>query len=115
MKLRIKETQEVKDLEIRDRNGVEWTNDLLGNYDALKFNKETEEYEMSQEAYEFWSEYIKNHVSDEREVIELAEELGIEESEIWERIHYTLNLDIGNEHIIIQKVLEEIRKECGIY
>jgi len=112
MKLRIKETQEVKVLEIRDKNGIEWTNDLLGNHGALQFNDETEEYEMNQEDYEWWSEFIKNHEADEQEVTELAEELGIEESEIWERINQELNCDLGDEHMIIQNVLEEIRKEA---
>lgn len=112
IKLKIRETQEVKVLEIRDKNGIEWTNDLLGNYDALQLNDETKEYEMNQEDYEWWSEYIKNHEADEQEVMELAKELGIEESEIWERINQDLNYDLGNEHIIIQNILGEIRKEA---
>lgn len=112
MKLKIRETQEVKVLEIRDKNGIEWTKDLLGNYNALQFNDETEEYEMNQEDYEWWLEYIKNHEADEQEVMELAEELGIEESEIWERINQNLNCDLGVEHIVIQNVLEEIKKEA---
>lgn len=112
MKLKIRETQEVKVLEIRDKNGIEWTKDLLGNYDALQFNYETEEYEMNQEDYEWWLEYIKKHEADEQEVMKLAEELGIEESEIWERINQNLNCDLGDEHMIVQNVLEEIRKEA---
>ena len=112
MKLKIRETQEVKVLEIRDKNGIEWTKDLLGNYDALQFNDETEEYEMNQEDYEWWLEYIEKHEADEQEVMKLAEELGIEESEIWERINQNLNCDLGDEHMIVQNVLEEIRKEA---
>ena len=110
MKLRIRETQEVKVLEIRDKNGIEWTKDLLGNYDALQFDCETEQYEMNQEDYEWWLEYIKNHEADEQEVMELAEELGIEEFDIWKRINTECN-DLGEEHLIVQNVLEEIRKD----
>jgi len=72
----------------------------------------TDEHECSQETYEWWSEYIKNHEADEQEVMELAKELGIEASEIWERINQNLNCDLGDEHMIIQNVLEEIRKEA---
>jgi hypothetical protein len=111
VKLRIRETQDVKVLEIRGKNGIEWTNDLLGNYNALQYNDITEEYEMNQDDYEWWSEYIKNREADEQEVIELAGELGIEESEIWERIDMNLVCDLGDEHMIIQNILEEIRKE----
>ena len=111
MKLKIRETQEVKELEIRDKNGIEWTKDLLGNYDALQFDCETEQYEMNKEDYEWWKEYIKNHEADEQEVMELAEELGIEECDIWERINQNLNF-LGDEHTVVQNVLEEIRKEA---
>lgn len=112
MKLKIRETQEIKVLEIRDQNGIEWTIDLLGNYDALQYNSKTEEYEISQEDYEWWLEYIKKYEADEQEVIELAAELGIEESEIWERISQNLNCELGDEHMVIQSVLEEIRAEA---
>lgn len=111
MEIRIRETQEVKDLEIRAKNGIEWTYDLLGNYDALHYTIDTEEYEMDQEEYEWWQKYIENHEADEQEVMELAEELGIDEWEIWEIINDYMFGDLDNEHMIIQNVLEEIRKE----
>lgn len=112
MKLRIKETQEVKVLEIRDRDGIEWTMDLLGNYDTLQFNDKTGEYEMSQEDYNWWSEYIKNHKADEQRVTELAEELGIKEFEIWDRINRARIDDLDDEHTVITNVLEVIRNEA---
>lgn len=111
MKLRIKETQEIKTLEMKDKNKIEWTEDLLGNYDSLHFNEETEEYEMNLNDYEWWSEYIENRKADAEEVMKLAEKLGIEPSEIWEKINKELNCDLGCEHAIIQNVLREIRKE----
>ena len=49
-------------------------------------------------------------MSDEQEVMELAEELGIEEFDIWKRINTECN-DLGEEHLIVQNVLEEIRYE----
>ena len=112
MKLRIKETQEVKVLEIRDKNGIEWTMDLLGNYDTLQFNDKTGEYEMSQEDYDWWSEYIKNHKADEQRVTELAEELGIREFEIWDRINRARIDDLSDEHTVITNILEVIRNEA---
>ena len=43
--------------------------------------------------------------------MELAAELGIEEFDIWERINQNLNF-LGDEHTVVQNVLEEIRKEA---
>jgi len=54
--------------------------------------------------------YFGAGMSDEQEVMELAEELGIEEFDIWKRINTECN-DLGEEHLIVQNVLEEIRKD----
>ena len=38
-----------KELEAIGTNGVEWTNDLFGNYDALHYDTKTEQYTMTEE------------------------------------------------------------------
>lgn len=56
--------------------------------------------------------YEINKRNDKQEIIELAEELGIETSEIWNRLNEECNpLDEDNEHDEIQRVLSDIRKE----
>lgn len=37
-------------------DGIEWTNDLLGNYDALHYDEDTEQYTMSEDDFEWWAE-----------------------------------------------------------
>ena len=86
MEIRIIETKELKDLTIKDTNGIDWTNDLLGNADATIYNEETEEHEMSQETFDWWEEYINNNASDQLELVELAEELEIDEDTIRLRV-----------------------------
>jgi hypothetical protein len=107
MKIFITETKEFKTLTIKS-NGVEWTGDLLGNHD-VKFNADAEAYEMTQEDFNWWSEYIESRKADEQEVTELAEELKIAESEIWDRIQADFGCDLGDEHMITQNVLAEIK------
>jgi hypothetical protein len=39
-------------------NGIEWTEDLLGNHDALNYDEEAEVYVMSEEDFKWWEELI---------------------------------------------------------
>ena len=114
MLIRILETQEEKDLSIVGKRGIDYTVDLLGNHGALHRNEETEEYEMAQEDYEWWLNYINNCNADDQEIEELAEDLGINESEIRERINQELDGELENEHWIIQRILEEIKEETQL-
>ena len=41
------------------KNGLEWTEDLLGNYNALKYDNENECYKMSEEDFNWWEKQIK--------------------------------------------------------
>jgi hypothetical protein len=114
MLIRIIETQEEKDLSIENKRGIDYTVDLLGNCDALHHNEETEEHEMTQEEYEWWLNYINNSKADDQEIEELAEDLGINESEIRERINQEFDGELENEHWTIQRILEEIREETQL-
>lgn len=109
MEIRIKKTNELKDLSIVDSNGIEWTGDLLGNNNAISYNNETEEYEMSEDDFEWWNEYITNYENDEKEIEELAEDLEIEKSEIWERVQ-ELYTEMDAEHFIKQNVIAEFKE-----
>ena len=39
----------VKELEAIGKNGIEWTNNLLDNYDALHYDDEKEQYTMTED------------------------------------------------------------------
>jgi len=76
MMIRILETGELKDLTIRDKNGIEWTKDLMGDDDNLKYNYDDDVYELPKESFVWWDEYITNKIVDDEEIEELAEEYG---------------------------------------
>lgn len=113
MKITIKETGEIKELVITGTNGIEWTNDLLGNNGVLTWNKETEQHEMSQDDFDWWKEYIDNYEDDTLRAEELAIDLGIEVSVINERIAEAMEgyNDLDMEHLIKLNVFEEMRNE----
>lgn len=111
MKIRIKGTGELKELRVVGNNGVEWTGDLLGNYDATTHNRETEEHEMSSTDFEWWDEYICHLEKDASEIAELAEEFGIDESKLWDRINENMTGELGDEHQIKQNFIVEIKSE----
>jgi hypothetical protein len=85
MEIRIKETKEVKYLCIRDKNGTEWTADLvLGADETIVYNKEDNILETSNETYEWWKNYIEGHVKVESALDELMadfEDLGMDDDE----------------------------------
>lgn len=59
------------------KNGIEWTNDLLGNYDALRYDEEQEAYTMSEEDFAWWEPVVDmlNEINDlEKELDEGAME-----------------------------------------
>jgi hypothetical protein len=111
MEFRIKESGEVKDLTIIDKNGIEWTGDLLGNNNALEYNKTTDEHVLSEEDFDWWKQYIKDFNADAEEAEELAEELGIEESEIWEEYNMMATNDLNDEHDIKQHIFKRLRSQ----
>ena len=111
MEIRINETKELKELIATGNNGIEWTQDLLGNHNALKYNRDTDEYEMSQYDFDWWENYITTSEADEAAVEELAEELGIDSQDIWVRINNNMYHDLSQEHRVIQSTLDEIREE----
>lgn len=92
-----------KNLVANGKNGIEWTQDLLGNYDALNINQETDEYEMTEEDFEWWSEeidklnqikYIEDELSEEqRDEYEKENfDCGDLESETNARLNYLKSL-----------------------
>lgn len=75
---------EARELEAIGKNGIEWTNDLLGNYDALHYDDEHEAYTMSEDDFEWWEPVVDmlNEINDLEE--ELDEDARTEyEAEYW--------------------------------
>lgn len=75
---------EARELTAMGINGIEWTTDLLGNYDALHYDNDTDEYTMAEDEFEWW----KPVVDMLNEINELEQELGEDargkyESEYW--------------------------------
>lgn len=67
-----------KELEAIGKNGIEWTNDLLGNHDALHYDEEQDAYTMTEEEFEWWEPVVEmlNKVNDLED--ELDEDTRVE-------------------------------------
>lgn len=63
---------EARELEAIGKNGIEWTNDLLGNYDALHYDNEKEAYIMSEEDFAWWEPVVDmlNEINDLEEELD---------------------------------------------
>ena len=58
MKIRIKETKEVTELTLRDKNGIDYFGDLSANDDNITYNREDDVYECDSDTYDFWETVI---------------------------------------------------------
>lgn len=56
--MRILVNGEERELRAVTSDGIEWTGDLLGDYDDLHYDRETDDYTMSEEAYAWWEVLI---------------------------------------------------------
>jgi hypothetical protein len=68
---------QIKGLSIRDRNGIDWTQDLIGNCgygDAgFTWNDDAEMYETSEENFTWWETYIEGQEEVDAKVDELID------------------------------------------
>ena len=75
-----------KEMELKaiGKNGIEWTNDLLGNYDTLHYDEEQDTYTMTEDEFAWWEPVVEmlNQIGDLEE--ELDEDARAEyEAECW--------------------------------
>lgn len=66
------------------KNGIEWTNDLLGNYDTLHYDEEQDAYTMTEDEFAWWEPVVEmlNEINGLEE--ELDEQARAEyEAESW--------------------------------
>lgn len=74
--MRILVNGEERELTAIGNNGIEWTRDLLGNYDALpEYDEEADASIMSEDDFDWWQKEIEKL----NEIAELEEELDDED------------------------------------
>lgn len=78
-----------KELVANGNHGIECTNDLLGNYDALHYNADLEQYTMNDAEFEWWEDVIDML----NEVSELENELDSDTREEYEAESWASDLD----------------------
>ncbi len=135
MDVRIRETGEIKGLNIVDANGISWVTDLIGNAGALTDGQFVHDdspdneygYVADQETYDWWKNYIDGQNRTNDDIDELASQLedaGYDEDDydmppesyIRSRLQDdTRNWSDYEDHRYIQvDILNEIRKEFNL-
>ena len=121
MEFRIKGTNEIVELKVYDKNGVEWTRDLIGGSGALgdyiHWDENDEIYVISQDDYDWWVNYIKEYEEGEGEFKKLKRDLH--QKYDWEQVNDILSTEyysqLGNDdynsHANERRMaIEEIRR-----
>ena len=109
MKIRIDETQELRELIATEDNNVEWTQDLIAGRNIESYDEDGIPT-MTLENFDWWADYIATSEADEAAVEELAEELDMDSQDIWDRINKNMGCDMDEEHWVIQSILAQIRE-----
>ena len=112
MKIRIIETKELRELEaVNPETGCDNIGDIIGNVSDIRYNDETEEYEMNEAAFDWWSEYVEHHLADEERLRTLRKEYDYDEiQDIIEEELASAN-DYENHHDAYARAFERIVAE----
>lgn len=118
MNIKIEETGEIKSLSIVDRNGTDWTQDLLGNAGALSDGQFVAQddgtYLADQDTYDWWDKYIQDHRQTETDIDNLATELDIDRQIIVDCVvEHQSGYDMDQERDAALQAMDEIRAEYG--
>lgn len=118
MTIRINETSEVKELSITDINGIDFTNDLIGNSgaigDTIIWDDENECYTTDEDTFDWWDDYANKLKSDTEELEELKELYDNDKiSDIINDEFFGIN-DYNDHHRTYQTAFERIRNELAM-
>ena len=94
MKIMIKETSKLEELTIRDKSNIEWTYDLIGNAGLTR--NEDGLYEMTQEEYNWWIDFVKIYDLCQEEFLTYEQLAEVEESYL---VNYVENNGNSGKHI----------------
>ncbi len=91
-------------------NGIDWVQDILGNYNAYEYNDETEEYEMTGESIEWWKDMF-NQMKEVDSLFGNLEEI-VDDYEEYQKIANEMKEEAGNndletEYAMLKNLLEE--------
>ena len=65
-----------KELVITDpEKGGDWTEDCLGDFGDITWNNDEDRFEMEQDAYEWWVEYLEKRSAIEEKIYELDDDI----------------------------------------
>lgn len=84
MQIIITETSEIKTLDLRDGNGIDWTSDLLGNVGAFAPADDSDpedRYRLTQSDFDWWENQIAEIEQADALIAEFAEKYGSDERE----------------------------------
>ena len=88
---------EIKNLTAIGKNSVEWTEDLLGGYESsYHYDEDNEEYTMSADDYEWWSDIVDKLNQIEEMKAELTDE-ELEEYNFEDFNYVDLETDVNAE------------------
>jgi hypothetical protein len=109
MDVTIIETGEQEELGIIDpKSGVNWINDLMGNYGALpEYDGETGTYKMTREEFNWWAALTKRYQAADNRYHRLEKDLDDDKSaELIEAAH-SINVDLEDFPAALQDVCDQ--------
>lgn len=107
---RILETNELKQLGLKNIHGMDWFPPILKRKYLQK--NEAGDYIITQKDYDTVKQYIVDYFITEEELIGISVEFDLSETDIRNRVHEAISdQEIEQHHVITRTILSDIRDE----
>lgn len=106
----------VKSLNIYDKNGINWSADLIGNcvnFSKMPKDEDSDMLIMSEDDFNMWEQYISDYKVDEETIDSLKAEFNISAEDMNEWLFSIMldGIDMEYHHREKQKLFDKIRAE----
>lgn len=101
----------VRELTMRDTNGIDWSNDFIGNTSHGMENDDEGNYIASTEEYEWWKAMIADWEDMQEKIEEYKETYGSEEVTDWLELSHAWSVDLEDQPNSVRSALAEMDEE----
>lgn len=102
---------QIKTLEMRDDNNIDWSNDFIGKTAHGMANDEEGNYIATEEDYQWWKDMIAAYQKMESLIEEYKEKFGCEEVDEWLQKSFAFEVDLEDMPKSVKRELEAMAEE----
>lgn len=99
---------QVKSLEMRDENGIDWSADLIGGTSHGMARDDEGNYIATQEDFEWWEKMITEYQAMESVIKQYKDKYGTDEVDEWLQQSAAFDVDLGDQPNSVKHALSQM-------